>query len=74
MARMTKKQKDAVPASKRAGPKGTWPLTDKAHIRSARSYERFANPSEKKKIDAAAKKAGIGALAKKKTKKKTKKG
>ena len=73
MARMTQAQKDAVPANKRAGPKGTWPLTDDAHIRSARSYERFATPSEKKKIDAAARKAGIGKLAKKSKTKKAKK-
>lgn len=32
-----------------------FPIEDKAHIRAAESYERYATPTEQKKIDAAAK-------------------
>ena len=62
MARLTAAQRKRVPAAKTASGKkgGAFPLEDKAHIRAARSLERFASPSEKKKIDAAAKRAGIG--------------
>jgi len=34
-----------------------FPLEDKAHIRAAESYERYATPAERKKIDAAARRA-----------------
>lgn len=41
-----------------AGPKDrAFPLEDKAHIHAAESYERYATPAERKKIDAAARKA-----------------
>ena len=66
MARLSAGQRKKMPASEFAGgkpkskPTGRFPLNDKAHIRSARSYERFATPAEKKRIDAAAKRAGIG--------------
>lgn len=52
-----------MPAKEFAGgkpkgkPTGRFPLNDKAHIRAAEAYERYATPAEKKKIDAAAKKA-----------------
>lgn len=59
--KLTTKARNALPAAKFASPKKRkFPLEDKAHIRSARSYERFASPAEKAKIDAAAAKAGIG--------------
>ena len=39
---------------------GKFPIDTPAHIRAARGYERYATPEGKKKIDAAAKSAGIG--------------
>lgn len=68
MARLTAAQRKRIPASKTASGKkgGAFPLEDKAHIRAARSFERYATPAEKKKIDAAAKRAGIGKTTTKK--------
>jgi hypothetical protein len=62
MARLTAAERKKIPASKTASGKkgGAFPLNDKNHIRAARSLERFASPSEKSKINAAARKAGIG--------------
>lgn len=61
MAKLTGPERKKLSSSKFANPtKKRFPLEDKAHIRSARSYERFASPAEKAKIDAAAKKEGIG--------------
>jgi len=58
MARLTAKTRAKVPASKFANPeKRRFPIQDKAHIRAAESYERYASPAEKSKINAAAKKA-----------------
>lgn len=72
MARLTAAARKKIPASKTASGKkgGAFPIEDKAHIRAARSFERYATPAEKKKIDAAAKRAGIG--TKPKTKKRSK--
>jgi hypothetical protein len=65
--KLTSKARNALPPQKFANPKARkFPLQDKAHIRSARSYERFASPAEKSKIDAAAAKAGIGKKSKSK--------
>lgn len=69
MAKLTSKARNALPGKSFANPKERrFPLNDKAHIRSARSYERFASPTEKAKIDAAARRAGIGQSNKKKGK------
>ena len=64
MAKLTTDQRKAMPAKEFAGGKGgkagdtgRFPLNDKKHIAAAESYERFATPAEKKKIDAAADKA-----------------
>jgi hypothetical protein len=63
MATLTAAQRKAMPAKEFAGGKpkgeatGRFPLNDKSHIRAAESYERYATPAEKKKIDAAASKA-----------------
>lgn len=72
MAKLTASQRKKMPASEFAGGKGgkagatgRFPLNDKAHIRAAKSYERYATPAERKKIDAAAKKAGVGQKNKK---------
>lgn len=60
MARLTAKQRKALSKSKFAGPGESFPVNDKAHIRAAKSLERFASPATKKKINAAAKRAGVG--------------
>jgi len=58
MATLTAKTRSKIPSSKFANPeKRRFPLQDKAHIRAAESYERYASPAEKSKINAAAKKA-----------------
>ena len=60
MAVLTTKQRKAMPPSEFAGGKpkgdaeGRFPLNYKRHVAAAESYERFATPAEKKKIDAAA--------------------
>lgn len=67
MATLTTAQRKKMPSSEFAGGKGgkagstgRFPLNDKAHIASAETYERFASPAEKSKIDAAAKRAFPG--------------
>jgi hypothetical protein len=61
VAKLSTKQRQKLPTKVFANPKERkFPLQDKAHIRSARSYIRYASPAEKAKINAAAKKAGIG--------------
>jgi hypothetical protein len=64
MGKLTTQQRKAMPAKEFAGGKGgkagstgRFPLNDKAHIKAAEAYERFATPAEKQKIDAAANKA-----------------
>ena len=62
MAKLTTAQRKRMPAKefaggKKAGSTGRFPLNDKQHIAAAESYERFATPAEKVKINAAAKKA-----------------
>lgn len=59
MARLTAKQRKQIPASEFAGPKGSFPIEDKAHIRAAVREEKFASPAEKAKINAAARRNGI---------------
>lgn len=60
MARLTAKQRKKLPSSAFAGPDRSFPMQDKAHIRAAKSLERFASPATKKKIDAKARAAGVG--------------
>lgn len=63
MAKLNAAKRKDMPAKEFAGgkprgkPEGRFPLNDKAHIAAAESYERYATPAEKVKIDAAAKKA-----------------
>lgn len=60
MAKLTTKARKAIPTSKFAGPDRSYPVNDKAHARSAKSYaSKEANagklsPSTKAKIDAKA--------------------
>lgn len=61
MARLTEKQKRAVPKSKRGLPNksgtGSYPMPDKKHARVAKAYaKRFASPAQRAKIDARANK------------------
>jgi hypothetical protein len=57
MAKLTAAARKKIPAGKFAGPGRSFPIEDKAHIRAAESYERYASPSTKAKINAAANKA-----------------
>jgi hypothetical protein len=65
MARLTMAQRKRIPKGKFAEPskapgRGSFPIEDKAHVQAAKRFERFASPSAKKKIDAAAKRMGVG--------------
>ncbi len=57
MAKLTAAARKKIPAGKFAGPGRSFPIEDKAHIRAAESYERYASPATKAKINAAANKA-----------------
>ena len=57
MAKLTAAARKKIPASKFAGPGRSFPINDKAHVKAAESYERYASPGTKAKINAAAKKA-----------------
>lgn len=58
MAKLTAKTRSKIPSSKFADQKDRkFPLQDKKHIAAAESYERYASPSTKAKINAAANKA-----------------
>ncbi len=75
MARLSEKQKRAVPKSKRGLPgksgTGSYPMPDKSHARSAKAFaSRFASPAQRAQIDAKANK--ILGKGKSKAKKKAK--
>jgi hypothetical protein len=58
MAKLSTLARKRLKPSDFADPKDRkFPLEDKAHIRAAESYERYATPAERKKIDAAARRA-----------------
>lgn len=60
MARLTSKQRKAIPKSKFGVPSkapgaGSYPMNNKTHARVAKSYAaRFASPSQRAQIDAKA--------------------
>lgn len=55
MARLTTKQRDALPAKDFAGPGRSYPVEDKSHARAAKSRAaEFASPAIKAKVDAKA--------------------
>lgn len=56
MARLTAAQRKKLPAKDFAGPNRSFPMNDAAHVRAAKSLERFASPATKKRINARAKK------------------
>lgn len=66
MAKLTTKERNALPDSAFAGPNRSYPVEDKAHARAAKSRaSEFAGQSLKGKVDARAnkvlgKKAGRG--------------
>ena len=53
MAKLTAKTRNALPSGDFANPKERrFPMQDKAHVKAAKAYERYASPAEKAKIDA----------------------
>lgn len=55
MARLTTKQRNALPDSAFAGPGRSYPVEDETHARNAKSRAaQFASPAEKARIDAKA--------------------
>ena len=55
MARLTTKQRNALPDSAFAGPNRSYPVNDAAHARNAKSRAaQFASPALEKKVDAKA--------------------
>lgn len=59
MARLTSKQRKALPSSDFAGPGRSFPMNDQAHIEAAVREEKFASPATKAKINARARRAGV---------------
>ena len=72
MARLTQAQRNRIPKSKFAGKDERFPIDTKKRVRSARTFERYATPAEKKKIDAAARRDGIGSARKTTSRRKSK--
>ncbi len=57
MARLTTKERNALPAKDFAGPNRTYPVEDKAHARNAKARAaQNAGPALKKRVDAKANK------------------
>lgn len=55
MARLTKKERDALPKADFAGPNRSYPINDRAHAANAKARAaQFASPALKKKVDAKA--------------------
>lgn len=59
MARLTARQRRALPKGDFAGPGESFPMNDMAHIRAAVREEKFASPATRAKINARAKTAGV---------------
>ena len=59
MARLTAKERRALPKNDFAGPGESFPMNDKAHIRAAVREEKFASPATRARINARAKAAGV---------------
>lgn len=55
MAKLTTKQRNALPAKAFAGPGRSYPVNDAAHAKAAKSrVAQFGSPALKKKVDARA--------------------
>lgn len=59
MARLTGKQRKAMPPAEFAGPARSFPMNDADHIRAAVREEKFASPATRARINARAKAAGV---------------
>lgn len=59
MARLSAKQRKALPSGTFAGPGRSFPMNDMSHIRAAVREEKFASPATKAKINARAKAMGV---------------
>jgi hypothetical protein len=59
MARLSAKERKALPSSDFAGPGGSFPMEDKEHAQKAVQLEKFASPATKAKINARAKAMGV---------------
>ncbi len=59
MARLSAKQRKALPAGDFAGPGDSFPMNDMAHVRAAVREEKFASPATRAKINARARAAGV---------------
>jgi hypothetical protein len=59
MARLTSKQRKALPSGAFAGPGRSFPMNDKTHAEKAVQLEKFASPSTKAKINARARAMGV---------------
>ena len=59
MARLTSKQRKALPSGDFAGPGRSFPMNDMTHIRAAVREEKFASPATRAKINRRARAAGV---------------
>ncbi len=59
MARLSSKQRKALPSSDFAGPGRSFPMNDMNHVEAAVREEKFASPATRRKINARAKAAGV---------------
>jgi len=59
MARLTSRQRKAMPSGDFAGPGRSFPMNDTAHIDAAVREEKFASPATRAKINARARAAGV---------------
>lgn len=59
MARLSAKQRKALPSGDFAGPGRSFPMNDMNHIEAAVREEKFASPATKAKINARARRAGV---------------
>lgn len=59
MARLSAKQRKALPSGDFAGPGRSFPMNDKVHAEKAVQLEKYASPATKAKINARAKAMGV---------------
>jgi len=59
MARLSSKQRKAMPSGEFAGPGRSFPMNDITHARMAVAMEKNASPATRAKINARARKMGV---------------
>lgn len=59
MARLSAKQRKAMPSGNFAGPGKSFPMNDMTHARMAVAMEKYASPATKAKINARARAMGV---------------